>query len=161
MPGQDFFHELDERWRITGLTFEVTAHLTHRRIMKLRHFILLLFLGLCAACASTYETAEPGTVQDARSLVGFLEDEGIVLISSGPVLQSPLTESGTEYEVRDAGRLQVFEYSDPARAAEEARSGGVGLNAHVYQNGPLVAVYLGNEILVQRALSRAMGDRAY
>ena len=130
--------------------------------MKLRHFALLLLCGIyITACASSYKSAKPGTVQDSKSLVGFLEDEGVILVSSGPVLQSPFTESGTEYEVRDGGKLQIFQYGDPARAAEEARSGGVGLHAHVYQNGPLVAVYLGNEILVQRALSRAMGPRAY
>lgn len=107
---------------------------------------------------ATQNATGSAEVTDRASLVRFLENEGVTLLSPQPVTATTFTQTGLAYRVaNDGGELQVFEYRSTVEAEADAHRVGSGLGAYVYQKGPIVVVYLGNDSLVQTALLRAMG----
>jgi len=111
-----------------------------------------------AAYMATQNSTGSPQVTDRDSLVRFLENQGVTLLAPQPVTATSFTQPGLSYSVaNDGGELQVFEYRSDAEAEADAHRVGVGMGAHVYQKGQLVALYLGDDALVQTALLRALG----
>ena len=118
---------------------------------------LSLTLTACAgsAAASQYE------FQTKADLITYLQREGITLQEFGAVMEPAFSGDGTQYNVLGGGTLYIFEYRSATAAsldASQVNGAVLGMSGpKIYQDGPLLAVYTGNDARVQTALSTVLG----
>lgn len=122
---------------------------------------LLMLVGWTAGCTSS------GSAVGGDGMAGILsglEAEGVVTMASGAAMQSFLMESGQEFVLSDGQVLQIFEYDSQAGAAlDVSRINASGNNVfsppHFYRRGKVIAVYFGNNPVVEQALVNVLGPR--
>jgi hypothetical protein len=119
-------------------------------------YVLVLLLML-PACVSSNQTQERGFGE----VVGDLREEGLNLQPAGPVSQDVLSIPGRAYTV-DGVPLELYVYQSVGAATldvQQLKRRGLP-NAGpptFFQGGNVIALYFGDAVDVERALSEAVG----
>lgn len=126
---------------------------------------LLMVAVVVAACAS-----QGGSASDYTSVADSLRGAGVTIASGGEVSQPFFSGKGQAITV-NGEQVQIFEYADEAAAEADAASvsadgSTVGTTMitwvatpHFYRSGKVIALYLGDDATVLKALETVLGPQ--
>ena len=142
--------------------------------MRSTRSFLVVALAICLAAFGAACSSNPIPIADSQtSLAAALEAAG--LSPSGPAENNPLDARIFSipgvYYTADGEKVLAFEFATEADAQAVAAAVspdgygvgtkyvGWGGTPHIYMNGPLIAVYVGDTIKIKEALTAAMGEQ--
>lgn len=131
---------------------------------------LLTTAAILVACATSQDAGETGSVGTYDELVAALRDNGSAVESLEPISQPFFEPEGRVIRV-DGSEVQVFEYpneEDAQLAAGTISSDGSSVGTtmiswveapHFFKSGSLIALYVGEEDAVVKALEAVLGPQ--
>lgn len=130
----------------------------------LRVVTLTLLLGWVTGCAATYNTADADL--SGAAVLEHLAEEGLNMYATGPVIETVFMTPGEAYLVSGGHPIHIYEYdSESAAVLDVGRVDKGTMNAavgpHLYQRGPVVVVYYGNNPSITSALSSVLGSSMF
>lgn len=132
---------------------------TSTRSLRVLLFLCLLLPAL--GCASSNQTEE----RSLSDVVEALREEGVRMQVAGPVSQEVLSAPGQAYTT-DGGTMQLYVYRSETSATLDAqqlkgRGQPTGDRSSYFQGGNVIALYFGDAVDVERALSEVIGPRIF
>lgn len=133
-------------------------------------FVVVVILGLLAACSSAGGKEPSGTLNSAEDLLAALEAQGISAAKGERVEQPFFSVPAVLLNTAETG-IQVFEYADEAAAqadvelvAPDGSAVGTSMpfwvgDPHFFHSGRLVVLYLGSDESLLTALEAVLGSQ--